>query len=197
MINIPDFMPNLRHGSGETPKDGGCLIQIAGWLNDGVSWTDKTPCVHPVFRRLGINFNDWFDDTDRQKLLAFLPRIIGTGLTGDEAEDKRVAVGLAEYAASQAQKFDAAVAVAAANAAAHAAVAAAAAAAVDAAAAADAAANAAANAAYAAYAAGVEAQLGLFSRLLDEYDRLTGREVSGRTVPDEQWQALKHEMQAH
>lgn len=79
-FNIPDVFPLLRKGTGETPEDGGCLVQVAGYLNDGVSWTDETPCVHPVLRYIAIWANDDSPDSERQSLLSLVPRLIGTGL---------------------------------------------------------------------------------------------------------------------
>lgn len=90
-MNIPDFMPRLRKGAGRTPQDGGCLVQVASYLNDGVSWTDRTPCVHPMLRHVAIGVNDSVGEDARQGLLKFAPRLIGTGTKDRIIERQMVA----------------------------------------------------------------------------------------------------------
>lgn len=85
-FNIPDVFPLLRRGEGENPEMGGCLVQVAGYLNDGVSWTDATPCVHPVLRTMAIWVNDLIGDEYRNSLLEFVPRLIGTGVPNDVSQ---------------------------------------------------------------------------------------------------------------
>ena len=187
-----NIVPWLRSGTGQTPQDGGCIMQVIDWI-DRNEWTDHPPCVHPVIKSLAISANDSLDDVGRQKLLDLAPRMMNTA-----SADKRLAIQLAIFCAErvlpifEARYADddrpreaiAAARDAAADAAAYAAAADAAAAYAYAAAAADAAAYAAAYAAAAAayayaYAAdataGTSARLDLLIAVLDEYDRLTGR----------------------
>lgn len=96
-MNIPDFMPKLRRGAGPTPKDGGCLVQVASYLYDGESWTDRTPCVHPMLREVAIGVNDSVSDHARQGLLEFAPRLIGTR-NDDRALERRLVLWCAGYA---------------------------------------------------------------------------------------------------
>ena len=202
-----DSVPYLRSGTGATPKDGGCVLQIVDWITRH-QWTDEPPCVHPVLRKLAIRANDALDDPRRQALLDLIPRLMHTA-----TKDRRVSVGLAVYCARAVlplyearypgdlrprRAIEAAESGAdAARAAVYAAYAAAAAAGAAAAVAADAAAyaayaayaDAARAAAYAADAAGAAAAaaapgpLALLLGCLDEYDRLTGHTVAVPT-PD-------------
>lgn len=99
---IPDFIPNLTSGAGDTPADGGCLIQVASWLNDGHSWTDQTPCVHFLLRDAAIDLNDDLPDEVRQQIMKFAPRLIGTGMDSEDDENA-VAEHLVHWAASRAR----------------------------------------------------------------------------------------------
>jgi hypothetical protein len=211
--SIPDNLPRLIHGASETPEDGACAMQAVAWLwSAGQEWTDAPACTHPVFRRLAIRINDNADDTTRQQLWPLLPRLIGTR-DPDPAARNRISVTLAAWSAEQALPLitnpeqhktaasriararawlsnDAAAAAAAAAgdaaaAAADAGAAAAYAAADDAAAAACAAAAAGDAAAYAA-ACDAADEIEFLARLLDEYDRITGR-TETPPIPDTIW----------
>lgn len=83
-----DTVPFIREGVGETPADGGCVMQMADWI-ERREWTDKPPCVHPVIRSFAIAVNDRLDDTERQKLLDLIPRMMNTN-TGDEALTRKL-----------------------------------------------------------------------------------------------------------
>lgn len=199
-MNVPDFMPQLRYGAGQTPQDGGCLVQVAGFLNDGVSWTDSTPCVHPMLREVAIGTNDRVDDVLRQTLLPLAPRLIGTGLTGDEAEDRRVTLALVEWCVRQAAVAAHAIGgIWASNVA------------VDAKNEAALYASGASDlnslnsmrckviASLAADAHGEvspEALADFLVRMIDEYDRVSGREMSGKTVRDGDWKRVTEHIKA-
>jgi hypothetical protein len=74
-------VPFVRSGTGSSPLDGGCILQVVDWIaTEG--WTDQPECVHPVLRSLAIHANDTMGDADRQKLLDLTPRLMGTN-TGD------------------------------------------------------------------------------------------------------------------
>lgn len=81
-------VPFLRSGTGTTPADGGCIMQVIDWL-DNAGWTDNPECVHPVFRSLGIHLNDTLPDAERQMLLDLAPRLMGTN-TGDGALTRKL-----------------------------------------------------------------------------------------------------------
>ncbi|MBA2714769.1 MAG: hypothetical protein H0U55_14585, partial [Rubrobacteraceae bacterium] len=78
-------VPFIRSGTGSTPAEGGCWMQVIDWTAHDGSWTDAPDCVHPVIRSLGIAINDRLPDDKRQVLLEprFTYRAMGTN-TGDE-----------------------------------------------------------------------------------------------------------------
>ncbi|MPZ66777.1 MAG: hypothetical protein GEU83_15135 [Pseudonocardiaceae bacterium] len=78
-IRIPAGLPLLRGGVGRNPEDGGCLVQLASYLSDGVSWTDRTPCVHPVLAEAAIAVNDRVEDYYRPVLAPLAAELVGTG----------------------------------------------------------------------------------------------------------------------
>ena len=86
-------VPWLRSGTGATPADGGCIMQVVDWIHRG-QWTDSPPCVHPVIQRLAIVANDSLDDEGRQKLLDLAPRMMNTA-----SEDRKLSVDLAIFCA--------------------------------------------------------------------------------------------------
>jgi len=89
-MTVPDLLPLLRKGTGNTPADGGCLVQLASYLNDGHSWTDATPCVHPVLRSLAIRVNDETSDENRHLLAQLAARLVGTGPEPSDPHEARV-----------------------------------------------------------------------------------------------------------
>lgn len=215
---IPDFMPNIKEGTGDTPADGGCLVQIAGWLNDGHSWTDRTPCVHPVLRDVAIELNDSIeDDNERRQIMRFAPRLIGTGVPGDYDREMEIGLHIRTWAVSQAIEaveqlkapgldcdlvnptyylnrsvsgggYSMNQTVKSVSFAADAVAVAAAALAADDGPGVPMGTNE--------QAAKTAARIKFLDDLIDEYDRFTGREVSGATVSDEQWKSLAREMGA-
>ena len=74
---MTNTVPWLRSGTGQTPSDGGCIMQVIDWI-DRNQWSDAPDCVHPVIRHLAIYVNDRVDDTERQRLLDLAPRMMGT-----------------------------------------------------------------------------------------------------------------------
>lgn len=83
---IPEHLPILRKGKGQTPEKGGCLMQVASFLHDG-SWSDRSPCVAPFLRQLAIFVNDWTSDEERHLLAPLAVDLIGTAV-----EDRSAAV---------------------------------------------------------------------------------------------------------
>jgi len=88
-------IPYLRKNTGETPAEGGCIMQVIDWI-DRHEWSDDPPCVHPVIRSLAIHVNDNLPDDERQKLLDLAPRMMGTN-TGDEALTRKLLGFLARW----------------------------------------------------------------------------------------------------
>ena len=90
-------VPWLRSGTGSTPAEGGCILQVIDWI-DRNQWTDRPVCVHPAIAKVAIRANDTLPDGERQKLLDLAPRIMGTSCTGG---DKKLSVQLAVFCARQ------------------------------------------------------------------------------------------------
>ena len=182
-IHVPAGLPMLRKGVGDTPADGGCLVQIASYLHDGRSWSDETPCVHPVLRRLAIYVNDAVSDEVRSLLAPLAADLVGTGPGPTGLDGKVLNVRLAVWAARRVEhlvrKQDREVchaAVAAADAWANRPSRANAVNAANAAAYAANAANAVANAAANAAGARDQALIGLLRDAISEHRRLTGQD---------------------
>ena len=75
----------LDSGSHNTFDDGHCAMEVVAWLA-GEGHTDAPACASAVLRRFTIGVNDRWDDTRRQRLVPFLPRMVGTAGDGkDEA----------------------------------------------------------------------------------------------------------------
>jgi hypothetical protein len=87
---IPDrlqLLPTLHLDpkAHRTFQEGHCFMEVAAWLA-GEPHSDNPSCVSPVLRKLTIGLNDAWDDEQRQLLLPFLPRVVGTAGDGrDEA----------------------------------------------------------------------------------------------------------------
>ena len=194
MTSTPEFLPILSSGAHADPKEGACVMEYVSFLA-GEEFSDRPKCTDPVLASMARQVNDSLSDADRQRLLPLVPRVIGTAQSGDtRALHVRLACWCARQVLDLVRESDRAVCLAAieaaegwcrgevserevrdAAAAANAAAAAAYAAAYAATNAAANAAYAAANAAYAANAAEADQRVAMFTGLLDEFDRLTGR----------------------
>jgi pyruvate/2-oxoglutarate dehydrogenase complex dihydrolipoamide acyltransferase (E2) component len=89
-------VPWLRSGTGATPAEGGCILQVIDWI-DREGWSDQPRCVHPVLARLAVAANDGLGDHDRQRLLDLVPRLMGTA-SGDRVLLVRLGVFCARSA---------------------------------------------------------------------------------------------------
>lgn len=70
-------VPWLREGTGVSPQDGGCVMQVIDWISTG-GWTDEPRCVYPELREIAIVVNDDMSDEGRQRLLDLVPRLMNT-----------------------------------------------------------------------------------------------------------------------
>ena len=82
------WLDELTLGSGAhrdaTPGQW-CLMEATAYLA-GEPWSDHPACVSPVLSVYGRGLNDAWDDVQRQKLIPFIPRLLGTADDGqDEA----------------------------------------------------------------------------------------------------------------
>jgi hypothetical protein len=79
MTSVPTGLPLLRRGAGATMRDGGCFVQVAGYLADGHSWSEYATSVHPVIRAAGIKCNDMMSAAARPRLAPLAGDAAGTG----------------------------------------------------------------------------------------------------------------------
>ncbi len=77
---------HLEKGAHETRDSGVCLLEAAAWFA-GREHSDYPPCVSPVLGTFGRAWNDALDDTTRQRLIPYIPRMVGTA--GDGADELR------------------------------------------------------------------------------------------------------------
>ena len=84
MLNIEPI--KLLAGShADTAKTGqGCFMNVIAYLNGEAQITDSSPCVCVTVRRMAIALNDHGNDEQRQRLLAFVLRAMGSA-TKDKA----------------------------------------------------------------------------------------------------------------
>lgn len=78
----------LEKGKHPSPSDGMCVMEAVAWWF-GEDHTDEPRCVSPVLRSYAMTLNDRMPDDQRQKLLPFIPRFVGTrddGLDQERAE---------------------------------------------------------------------------------------------------------------
>src|SRR6266545_1161132 len=76
---------HLEKGAHETRDSGVCLLEAVAWFA-GREHSDHPPCVSPVLGTFGRSWNDALDDSTRQRLVPFIPRMVGTANDGaDEA----------------------------------------------------------------------------------------------------------------
>jgi hypothetical protein len=67
----------LKTGSHETPDDGLCVMEAVAYVA-GEPHSDHPACASPILTDFCINLNDRWDDANRQRLVPFVPRIVGT-----------------------------------------------------------------------------------------------------------------------
>ena len=79
MTSVPTGLPLLRRGAGATMGDGGCFVQVAGYLADGHSWSEYATSVQPVIRAAGIKCNDMMSAAARPRLAPLAADAAGTG----------------------------------------------------------------------------------------------------------------------
>jgi hypothetical protein len=76
----------LDTGSHRSFTEGVCAMEAVAWLA-GEGHTDAPQCASPVLTGFTISLNDRWDDEQRQKLVPFLPRMVGT--RGDGQDEAR------------------------------------------------------------------------------------------------------------
>lgn len=75
----------LDTGHHEEGSGKGCLLEWVA-IFAGVPYSDSPSCTSPVLGAFGRAFNDGLPDETRQRLVPFIPRLVGTA--GDPAADE-------------------------------------------------------------------------------------------------------------
>ena len=75
----------LARGGHDDRDAGMCLLEAVAYFA-GEPHTDRPACVSPILTSFGIGLNDRLPDEKRQRLVPFVPRMVGTAGDGlDEA----------------------------------------------------------------------------------------------------------------
>ena len=85
----------LTHGPHESREAGLCAMEAVAWLA-GERHSDSPECVCPVIAAAMRALNDGMDDADRQRLVPYLKRVIGT--RGDRELETRRRFAAADWA---------------------------------------------------------------------------------------------------
>ena len=77
-------------GHASKPKDETGQACLMEWVSifAGVDYGDHPTCTSPVLAAFGRTLNDGLDDEQRQRLVPFIPRLVGTA-GDDEADEVR------------------------------------------------------------------------------------------------------------
>ena len=83
-------LATLKLSSGDHSKrsDGVCLLEAVAWFA-GRPHTDHPPCVSGVLGSFGRAFNDAIPDDARQRLIPYIPRLVGTATDDLQLELRR------------------------------------------------------------------------------------------------------------
>ena len=76
----------LEPGAHESPRDGVCVMELASLLADE-EFSDSPECVCPVIASFMRGWNDRLGYSDRQRLLPYAARVVGT--SGDREATRR------------------------------------------------------------------------------------------------------------
>jgi len=77
----------LKSGGHRNLDDGACVMEAVAYVA-GEPWSDHPQCACPVLTSFMVSWNDTLNDTDRQRLKPYIPRLVGTRST-PEAESVR------------------------------------------------------------------------------------------------------------
>ena len=79
----------LKGNHADTGRTGsGCFMNVVSFLNGEAQITDESTCVCVTVRRIAIWFNDFLFDHERQEMLLYIERALGSA-TNDRAEMRR------------------------------------------------------------------------------------------------------------
>ena len=80
----------LANSHKETAQTGqGCFMNVIAYLNGEPQITDESPCVCEVVRPLAIWLNDYMIDTERQQLIPYIQRAMGSKTTDQKDISRR------------------------------------------------------------------------------------------------------------
>jgi hypothetical protein len=95
--NLPDTMPTLSQGAHGQNSGGACVMEYVSVLA-GERWSDSPECVHPMIAAIARTLNDSLYNTDRQLLVDLIPRFLHANVPpGEQAE---VGKGLVKFVAA-------------------------------------------------------------------------------------------------
>jgi len=83
MMDTPDLATlTLDVGKHAGPEAGGCAME---WVSAfaGEPWSDNPACTSPVIAAYVRGLNDEMGDAERQRLVPYIPRLVGTTASGD------------------------------------------------------------------------------------------------------------------
>lgn len=83
----------LTKGASNYPEYGACIMQAIDWLEYG-RFSDRPHCVSPVIRDICVIINDVLSEEARQKLINYIPLLIGTTDFDNEKNRLRAAISL-------------------------------------------------------------------------------------------------------
>lgn len=75
----------LQEGSHASAEDGLCAMEAVAWL-EGLAHSDHPDCTCPLIAEFVRGVNDNAGNTQRQRLVAYLPRLVGTVSPENELE---------------------------------------------------------------------------------------------------------------
>lgn len=70
-------LPPLKRGAHASPQDGVCAMEMVAFL-ERLPHSDAPECTCPVLAAFVRSVNDMLCDDERQQLLPYLPRLVGT-----------------------------------------------------------------------------------------------------------------------
>lgn len=91
---VPDIIKPIRLARGPNKNIGatgvGCFMNVVAFLNGDAVITDNSPCVCPSVRRVAIFLNDHSTNNQRNQLLPFVLRALGSATKDSNVFEKRV-----------------------------------------------------------------------------------------------------------
>jgi hypothetical protein len=74
---------HLNRGNHNNREQGVCVAEAVAWFA-GEPHSDHPACMSPVLGVFVRSWNDTLDDTTRQRLIPFIPRLVGTANDGGD-----------------------------------------------------------------------------------------------------------------